>query len=254
MEEKYKKHAIYQTQFENDNQKLLYEVDLLKDLLEEHEELIIELRRQFKEKSRVIFPLFFSIINLNRHNNYDSILKQELDYQKRTFKDLQTDFHRLKEILKQRDTLIEDSGLVLYTDNETKKKIANANKLSQESSTNNTNANSNNNTSNNNNDSTNNEIKSVLPAALVAPETAKLLDLLGEGTIDDKLRRLLSEKQELKEHNNKLLIEIDEERARSSNLEKKLVANASKLQSNQEASQDLHEIQSNFMIHILEII
>ena len=93
-----------------------------------------------------------------------------------------------------------------------------------------------------------------MPAALVAPETAKLLDLLGEGTIDDKLRRLLSEKQELKEHNNKLLIEIDEERARSSNLEKKLVANASKLQSNQEASQDLHEIQSNFMIHILEII
>jgi hypothetical protein len=62
MEEKYKKHAIYQTQFENDNQKLLYEVDLLKDLLEEHEELIIELRRQFKEKSRVIFPLFFLLL------------------------------------------------------------------------------------------------------------------------------------------------------------------------------------------------
>ncbi len=53
MEEKYKKHAIYQTQFENDNQKLLFEVDILKDLIEEHEELIIELRRQFKEKSRV---------------------------------------------------------------------------------------------------------------------------------------------------------------------------------------------------------
>ncbi len=53
MEEKYTKHAIYQTQFENDNQKLLYEVDILKDLIEEHEELIAELRRQFKEKSRV---------------------------------------------------------------------------------------------------------------------------------------------------------------------------------------------------------
>ena len=53
LEEKYTKHAIYQTQFENDNQKLLYEVDILKDLIEEHEELIVELRRQFKEKSRV---------------------------------------------------------------------------------------------------------------------------------------------------------------------------------------------------------
>ncbi len=53
LEEKYTKHAVYQTQFENDNQKLLYEVDILKDLIEEHEELISELRRQFKEKSRV---------------------------------------------------------------------------------------------------------------------------------------------------------------------------------------------------------
>ena len=64
MEEKFKKHAIYQAQFENDNQKLLYEVDLLKDLIEEHEELIVELRRQFKEKSRVISFLFFSRFNL----------------------------------------------------------------------------------------------------------------------------------------------------------------------------------------------
>ena len=63
MEEKYKKHAIYQTQFENDNQKLLYEVDLLKDLIEEHEELIIELRRQFKDKSRVRTISFLNFLN-----------------------------------------------------------------------------------------------------------------------------------------------------------------------------------------------
>lgn len=64
MEEKFKKHAIYQAQFENDNQKLLYEVDLLKDLIEEHEELIIELRRQFKEKSRVIIRFYYFYIDL----------------------------------------------------------------------------------------------------------------------------------------------------------------------------------------------
>lgn len=57
MDEKFKKHAIYQTQLENDNQKLIYEVDLLKDLIEEHQELIIELRRQFKEKARVSLTL-----------------------------------------------------------------------------------------------------------------------------------------------------------------------------------------------------
>ena len=53
MNEKFKKHAMYQTQIENDNQKLIYEVELLKDIIEEHDELIVELRRQFKEKSRV---------------------------------------------------------------------------------------------------------------------------------------------------------------------------------------------------------
>lgn len=60
MEEKFKKHAIYQTQLENDNQKLIYELDLLKDLIEEHQELIIELRRQFKEKARVITKISFN--------------------------------------------------------------------------------------------------------------------------------------------------------------------------------------------------
>lgn len=62
MEEKFKKHAMFQTQLENDNQKLIYEVDLLKDLIEEHQELIIELRRQFKEKSKVNFFLNFDKI------------------------------------------------------------------------------------------------------------------------------------------------------------------------------------------------
>ena len=141
---------------------------------------------------------------------------------------MQTDFIRLKEILKQRDLLIEDSGLILYTDNETKQKAAaqaniSANKGSKTNS---------------------DEIKSILPAALVAPETAKLLDMLGEGTIDDKLRKLLNEKQELKEHNSRLATELDDEKTKSALLEKKLVANVNKLQDNQENSHDLHEIQS----------
>lgn len=206
LEEKYTKHAIYQTQFENDNQKLLYEVDILKDLIEEHEELITELRRQFKDRSR------------------------ELEYQKRTNKDLQTDFIRLKEILKQRDTLIEDSGLILYTDNE----------LNQDG------------TAKIDGTVPGNEIKSVLPAALVAPETAKLLDMLGEGTIDDKLRKLLENKSELKELNTRLKSELEDERNRISSLEKKLANHASKIQDNQENAQDLHEIQRQYTKEINE--
>ena len=172
---------------------------------------------------------------MNDHFCFCVLICKELDYQKRANKDLQTDFIRLKEILKQRDLLIEDSGLILYTDNETKQKATNAASASK-------------NASSKNSSDTNgiNEIKSILPAALVAPETAKLLDMLGEGTIDDKLRKLLNEKHDLKEQNSRLSAEIDDEKSKSALLEKKLIANASKLQDNHESSHDLHEIQSTF--------
>ena len=227
---------MYQTQIENDNQKLIYEVELLKDIIEENDELIVELRRQFKEKSR------------------------ELDFEKRSKKDLQTDFNRLKEILKQRDALIENSGLILYTDNEVKKKAAIVNNkeamvtekpplLSSVSSTpKSVTATSFSSDLSSSSatalDELNNEIRSVLPAALVSPATAKLLDTLGEGTIDDKLKMLLSDKQELKETTNRLMGEIERERSRTATLEKRLIENASKLMDNQDMSNDLHDMQS----------
>lgn len=223
MEEKFKKHAIYQTQLENDNQKLIYEVDLLKDLIEEHQELIIELRRQFKEKAR------------------------ELDCQKRANKDLQTDFARLKDILKQRDALIEDSGLVLYTDYDTttvkpsqqqgaQKKPPTPGSSSKVSG-----------------DTPLSEMKSVLPAVLVGPETAKLLDQMGEGTIDDKLRRLFAEKQELKELNSKIMAELEDERDKRCELEKKLIASTHKVLDSQESNQELQDIQRQYTKEINEL-
>lgn len=99
----------------------------------------------------------------------------------------------------------------------------------------------------------NDEIKSVLPAALVAPETAKLLDMLGEGTIDDKLRRLIYEKQELKEQNGRLRNEVEDERARIVQLEKKMVENASKAQDTQDSHHDLHEIQRQYTKEINDL-
>jgi hypothetical protein len=153
-----------------------------------------------------------------------------LDCQKRTNKDLQTDFARLKEILKQRDALIEDSGLVLYTDYEVKSKTSQLKNAKP------------NENSNKEKDALS-EMKSLLPAVLVAPETAKLLDMLGEGTIDDKLRKVFNEKQELKEMNSKLQAELNEERDKKTDLEKKIIANAHKMLDNQESNQELHEIQ-----------
>jgi hypothetical protein len=178
---------------------------------------------------------------------------KELDFERRSKKDLQTDFNRLKEILKQRDALIENSGLVLYTDNEVK--AAAKTKLdgkpplasSSSSSTISTPV-----ASAVTHDDLNNEIRSVLPAALVSPATAKLLDTLGEGTIDDKLKMLLSDKQELKETNNRLMSEIERERARNEKLEKRLIESTSKMMDNQEASQDLLDMQSRLFEHFVK--
>ncbi len=90
------------------------------------------------------------------------------------------------------------------------------------------------------------EIKSVLPAALISPETGKLLDMMGEGTIDDKLRKLLDTKHELKEANNKMKAELEEKEIKITNLEKKIAHNVSKIQDSQEQANDLHELQSKF--------
>jgi hypothetical protein len=187
-----------------------------------------------------------------------------LDFERRSKKDLQTDFNRLKEILKQRDALIENSGLVLYTDNEVKAKKAADGKppLATTPTSSSSYANS---TSSATTtpvasaasaaaasalEDLNNEIRSVLPAALVSPATAKLLDTLGEGTIDDKLKMLLSDKQELKETANRLMSEIERERARTEKLEKRLVESTSRMMDNQEASQELLDMQSMNFIFI----
>lgn len=87
-------------------------------------------------------------------------------------------------------------------------------------------------------------MRSVLPAVLVAPETAKLLDQLGEGTIDEKLRRVFAEKLELKELNAKLNGELEDERDKRCELEKKLIAQAHKVLDSQESNQELQDIQS----------
>jgi hypothetical protein len=91
------------------------------------------------------------------------------------------------------------------------------------------------------------QIKSVLPAALVSNDTAKLLDQLGDGTIDDKLKRILVEKNDLKEKYNKLRADLDDELDKNVHLEKKLNKINSKLNDSQDSSQTLQDMQSNLV-------
>ena len=53
MEEKYKKAMVSNAQLDNDKGNLIYQVDTLKDVIEEMEEQRAEMRRELEDKSKV---------------------------------------------------------------------------------------------------------------------------------------------------------------------------------------------------------
>ncbi|XP_039528187.1 leucine-rich repeat flightless-interacting protein 2 isoform X8 [Pimephales promelas] len=89
VEEKYKKAMVSNAQLDNEKGNLIYQVDTLKDVLEEMEEQMSELRRETEEKSK------------------------ELERQKHTCSVLQHKQEELKEGIRHRDELIEKHGLVI---------------------------------------------------------------------------------------------------------------------------------------------
>ncbi|XP_028278831.1 leucine-rich repeat flightless-interacting protein 2 isoform X8 [Parambassis ranga] len=92
VEEKYKKAMVSNAQLDNDKANLIYQVDTLKDVIEEMEEQTAEMRRELEEKSK------------------------ELERQKHTCTVLQHKQEELKEGIRQRDELIEKHGLVIIPD------------------------------------------------------------------------------------------------------------------------------------------
>ncbi|XP_042358371.1 leucine-rich repeat flightless-interacting protein 2 isoform X2 [Plectropomus leopardus] len=85
VEEKYKKAMVSNAQLDNDKGNLIYQVDTLKDVIEEMEEQMAEMRRELEDKSK------------------------ELERQKHTCTVLQHKQEELKEGIRQRDELIEES-------------------------------------------------------------------------------------------------------------------------------------------------
>lgn len=55
VEEKYKKAMVSNAQLDNDKANLIYHVDTLKDVIEEMEEQMAEMKRELEEKSKVRF-------------------------------------------------------------------------------------------------------------------------------------------------------------------------------------------------------
>ncbi|XP_009708439.1 PREDICTED: leucine-rich repeat flightless-interacting protein 2, partial [Cariama cristata] len=85
VEEKYKKAMVSNAQLDNEKNNLVYQVDTLKDVIEEKEEQIAEFYRENEEKSK----------ELERQKHTCSVLQHKLD--------------ELKEALRQRDELIEEN-------------------------------------------------------------------------------------------------------------------------------------------------
>ncbi|XP_074844280.1 leucine-rich repeat flightless-interacting protein 2 isoform X8 [Carettochelys insculpta] len=91
VEEKYKKAMVSNAQLDNEKNNLIYQVDTLKDIIEEREEQMAEFYRENEEKSK----------ELERQKHMCNILQHKMD--------------ELKEGLRQRDELIEH-GLVIISD------------------------------------------------------------------------------------------------------------------------------------------
>ncbi|XP_060637653.2 leucine-rich repeat flightless-interacting protein 2 isoform X14 [Anolis sagrei] len=92
VEEKYKKAMVSNAQLDNEKNNLIYQVDTLKDVIEEREEQLAEYYRENEEKSK------------------------ELERQKHSCNVLQHKVDELKEGIRQRDELIEKHGLVIIPD------------------------------------------------------------------------------------------------------------------------------------------
>ncbi|XP_072028921.1 leucine-rich repeat flightless-interacting protein 2-like isoform X4 [Amphiura filiformis] len=92
LQEKYKKAMMTNAQLDNEKATLTFEVDALKDTLEEQEEVMMELQRETRDKHR------------------------ELEGKKRENAVIKKDIGTLKEMVSQRDQLISEHGLLVVGD------------------------------------------------------------------------------------------------------------------------------------------
>ncbi|XP_062851872.1 leucine-rich repeat flightless-interacting protein 2 isoform X9 [Trichomycterus rosablanca] len=228
VEEKYKKAMVSNAQLDNDKANLIYQVDTLKDVIEEMEEQMSELRRETEEKSK----------ELERQKHTCSVLTHKQD--------------ELKEGIRQRDELIEANQSVQLkldtlmrevfdlqeTINWKDKKIAALERQKEYFDC-----------IRNERDELRDELADLkgksktgekhglviipegLPNGDVGPESptsgitvvtqeaAQLLESAGDGPLDVRLRKLAEEKEELLAQIRKLKMHLEEERQKYSKID-----------------------------------
>lgn len=100
---------VSNAQLDNDKGNLIYQVDTLKDVIEEMEEQMSEMKRELEEKSKVVNRLCGNLQSgsLFTKAKMFCLCFQELERQKHTCTVLQHKQEELKEGIRQRDELIE---------------------------------------------------------------------------------------------------------------------------------------------------
>ncbi|XP_054241212.1 leucine-rich repeat flightless-interacting protein 2 isoform X6 [Indicator indicator] len=194
VEEKYKKAMVSNAQLDNEKNNLIYQVDTLKDVIEEKEEQIAEFYRENEEKTK------------------------ELERQKHTCSVLQHKLAELKEGLRQRDELIEALerqkdyfDCIKNERDELREELADLKETMKRGEkhglviipdgTPNGDVNH----------------ESVVGAiTVVSQEAAQVLESAGEGPLDVRLRKLAGEKEELLTQVRKLKMQLEEERQKYS--------------------------------------
>lgn len=197
LDDKFRKAMINNAQLDNEKQSYSYQVELLRDEIEELEENYIRVQKDFKEKSRT----------------YDQL--------NRDFKKLQQECDYIRECLKQREDLIEEAGLVLIDSDE-------PNPTLESESSHLTNGDISDKRSESIGDESGSEsgisgsaTKSLFPsnASLISQEAAQLLTGIDGLSLEAKLKNLFTEKKLLMNEINKIKTELEDERQRTNKLE-----------------------------------
>ncbi|XP_060103592.1 leucine-rich repeat flightless-interacting protein 2 isoform X2 [Heteronotia binoei] len=195
VEEKYKKAMVSNAQLDNEKNNLIYQVDTLKDVIEEREEQLAEYYRENEDKSK----------ELERQKHMCSVLQHKVD--------------ELKEGLRQRDELIEALerqkeyfDCIRIERDELRDELADLKEAMK--------------TGEQHGlviipDGTPNGDVSHEPVVgaitVVSQEAAQVLKSAGEGPLDVRLRKLAGEKEELLSQIKKLKLQLEEAQQSSRN-------------------------------------
>ncbi|XP_037638175.1 leucine-rich repeat flightless-interacting protein 2 isoform X10 [Sebastes umbrosus] len=197
VEEKYKKAMVSNAQLDNDKGNFIYQVDTLKDVIEEMEEQMAEMKRELEDKSK------------------------ELERQKHTCTVLQHKQEELKEGIRQRDELIEALerqkeyfDCIRNERDELRDELADIKGKAKAGETHGlviipdgT----------PNGDVNHEPLSSGI--TVVSQEAAQVLESAGEGPLDVRLRKLAEEKDELLAQIRKLKNQLEEERQKHSKMD-----------------------------------